>query len=71
MTSPRAYRVEVSQDGTQWSAPVATGESAGTFSTIAFKPVQARFIRITQTGTAEDGASWSMQKLQLFGSPAR
>jgi mono/diheme cytochrome c family protein len=71
MTSPRNYRVEVSLDGTHWSAPVAQGESAAPYTVISFEPVQARFVRITQTGTAPDSASWSMQKLQFYGTPAR
>lgn len=71
MTSPRGYRVEVSLDGTRWSAPVAQGESAAPYTIISFEPVQARFVRITQTATAPDSAAWSMQKLQFYGTPAR
>jgi len=71
MTSPRSYRVEVSVDGKQWSAPVAQGKSEATYTTISFKPVRARFVRVTQTATAPDSAAWSMQKLQFYGTPAR
>jgi hypothetical protein len=71
MTSPRAYRVQVSLDGTNWSAPVAQGESASDYSIISFEPVRARFVRITQTGTAADDAAWSMRELQLYGSLTR
>jgi mono/diheme cytochrome c family protein len=71
MTSPREYQVQVSLDGTNWSAPVARGESASEYTIIPFEPVRARFVRITQTGTAADDAAWSMRELQLYGSTTR
>ena len=45
------------------------GESAAT-TIIAFKPVQARFVRITQTANAEGAPVWSIQSLRLYGAPA-
>ena len=33
---------------------------------ITFAPVQAKFVRITQTGTAEPPVNWSIQRLRLF-----
>ena len=33
---------------------------------IAFAPVRAKYVRITQTGTAEPPANWSIQRLRLF-----
>ena len=48
--SPRRYKVEVSSDGATWSAPVAEGEGTGQSTVIAFAPVRAKFVRITQTG---------------------
>jgi hypothetical protein len=63
---PRRYKVEVSMDGTTWSAPVAEGEGAGQSTVITFAPTPARFIRITQTATVENAPSWSIQRLRLF-----
>jgi mono/diheme cytochrome c family protein/glucose/arabinose dehydrogenase len=70
-TSPRGFRVETSMDGTSWGPPVATGEGGGLMTAIAFRPVRARFVRITQTATAGDGAAWTIQRLRLYQAPAR
>jgi hypothetical protein len=53
-------------DGTTWSAPVATGEGTGQTTVIAFAPVQAKFVRITQTATVDAAPPWSIQRLRLF-----
>jgi mono/diheme cytochrome c family protein/glucose/arabinose dehydrogenase len=64
---PRGYQVQVSMDGTTWSAPVAAGAGTGAFTTITFAPVEARFVRITQTGAgAADGSPLAIQRLKLF-----
>ena len=70
-TFPRGYRVQLSMDGSTWGAPVAEGQGSGSTTVIAFPPAAAKFIRITQTGTATDNAPWSMQRLRLFAAPAR
>ena len=62
---PRGWAVQVSMDGETWSEPVATGEGKGTPVTITFAPVRAKFVRITQTGSAE-GVPWAMQQLRLW-----
>ena len=47
-----AYRVQVSMDGTTWSEPVAEGQGQDADDDDdARKPVQAKFVRITQTAT--------------------
>jgi hypothetical protein len=61
---PRGFQVQVSMDGTRWSAPVAQGQGAGAMTTVTFRPVQAKFVRITQT--AADPTPWSIQRLRLF-----
>jgi mono/diheme cytochrome c family protein len=68
---PRAYTVQVSTDGSTWSAPVAEGRAAGWRTVIVFKPVEARFVRITQTETAADAPAWSVQRLRLYQLPKR
>ncbi len=64
---PRAFKVEVSINGVDWGKqPVAQGQ--GSDLTIAtFKPVQAKFIRITQTGADATAPPWSIQRFRVFG----
>jgi hypothetical protein len=54
-------------DGTTWSAPVAEGRGTGRSTVIAFAPVQARFVRITQTATVENAPPWAVMLLRLYG----
>ena len=61
---PRDYQVQVSMDGTTWGQPVARGKGAGTLTDIAFPPVRAKFVRLTQSGTAD--APWTIQRLRLY-----
>ena len=68
-TYPRGYQVQVSIDGQTWSAPLAQGQGSGVTTSIALMPVRARFLRITQTATAENGAVWSIQGLRLYEAP--
>ena len=68
-TFPRVYRVEVSTDGTSWSAPVAEGQGSGRTTAIAFAPVRASVVRITQTATVENGAMWAIERLRLYQAP--
>ena len=63
---PRAYRVQVSMDGTIWSAPVAEGLGLAGSNVVALTPVRAKFVRITLTATAENAPPWSMQQMQLY-----
>jgi len=63
---PVAYRVQVSTDGTSWGAPIAQGSGGTPTTTIAFRPVQARFIRITQTGTAARNEWWAIQRIRVY-----
>ncbi|MEO8076990.1 MAG: c-type cytochrome [Acidobacteriota bacterium] len=61
---PRTYTVQVSTDGVKWSAPVATGKGAPGLGVASFKPVAAKFARITCT--TADAQAWSMKNLRLF-----
>jgi mono/diheme cytochrome c family protein/glucose/arabinose dehydrogenase len=67
MLPPAGYSVQVSTDGTTWSAPVAQGAGQNPKTTITFAPVQAKFVRVTQTGTpANPQAGWAIQRLTIF-----
>jgi mono/diheme cytochrome c family protein len=63
---PRGYRVEASLDGSKWGKPVAEGKGAGTRTIVAFAPVRAKFVRITQTDTVDNGPNWTMTNVRLF-----
>jgi hypothetical protein len=69
--TPIAYAVQVSMDGSTWSAPVAEGEGSGRRTVIAFKPVEARLVRITQTSTVANAPPWVVQRLRLYEQPKR
>jgi hypothetical protein len=68
---PRGYQVQVSMDGTTWSAPVAEGQGGGRSTTISFPPVRAKFVRITQTASSEDAPPWAVMLLRLYESTPR
>jgi mono/diheme cytochrome c family protein/glucose/arabinose dehydrogenase len=61
---PRGYEVEVSTDGSTWTQ-VATGTGTELLTDINFDPIQARFVRIRQTGEAKD-VPWSVRRLRLY-----
>jgi hypothetical protein len=52
---PRSYQVSLSKDGVNWGNPVATGSGA-IVTAVSFAARAARYIRITQTGSAS--ANW-------------
>jgi hypothetical protein len=53
-------------DGTTWGAPVAEGQGQNPTTTITLGPVQARFIRITQTATPQNPIGWAIQRIRIF-----
>jgi hypothetical protein len=56
-------------DGTTWGAPIAQGPGATPTTVIAFTPVQARFIRLTQTGTAAATEQWAIGQIRVYARP--
>ncbi len=64
---PRGYQVNVSVDGINWGAPVATGTGTAAGTTITFATQAARFIRVTQTGHGS-GPFWSIDEFNVFGT---
>ena len=57
-------------DGSTWSTPVAEGQGSGRRMVIPFKPVEAKFVRITQTATGANAPPWAIQRLRLYQRPA-
>lgn len=61
---PRKYKIEVSSNGAQWNSTDAQGDG-NVVTEIVFKtPQKARFVRITQLGTASN--YWGINELVLF-----
>jgi mono/diheme cytochrome c family protein len=67
---PRGHKVEVSMDGQSWTTvaegPGPAARPAGQTTVIRFEPVRAKFVKITQTATAEPPVNWSIQRLRLY-----
>ena len=71
---PIGYKVQLSMDGKTWAAPVAQGAGSPVTIVATFRPTQAKFVRVTQTGTAEDAPAWSVLNFRVYASgsaPAR
>ena len=67
---PVAYTVQLSTDGTTWGAPVAKG--AGQPTTLTwFAPTRAKFVRITQTGTAVNNEAWAIAAIRVYALPEK
>lgn len=65
--SPDAFEVQVSNDGITWSRPVASGRGSLGITQATFPTQQARYIRITQTGSKAK-RWWSIFELKVFRS---
>ncbi len=63
---PIAYKVQLSTDGKTWSAPVAEGAGSPATIVATFRPTQAKFVRVTQTGTAENAPAWSVLNFRVY-----
>jgi glucose/arabinose dehydrogenase/mono/diheme cytochrome c family protein len=63
-----AYRLQVSMDGTTWGDPIAEGQGQPTNPTtvMSFAPVQAKFVRITQTQSVQFNVGWAIQRVRIF-----
>jgi hypothetical protein len=61
---PRGYAVSVSNDGTNWGTPVASGAGQLGMTTITFPEQTARYLRVVQTGT-NDTYNWSIYELDV------
>lgn len=64
---PRGYRVQVSNDGTNWTT-VKEGQGFGWKQAITFAPQYAQYVRVEQTGTAPDW--WQIAEFHVYSVPA-
>ncbi|MEP6592894.1 MAG: c-type cytochrome, partial [Acidobacteriota bacterium] len=63
---PVGYSLQFSMDGATWLPPAATGTGLTPTTVIEVPRVSARFIRITQTGTAVNGEFWGVQQVRIL-----
>jgi hypothetical protein len=69
---PRGWEVRVSDDGQQWSEPIAKGEANKPVLDIAFpKGTSARHVRLIQTASGKTGLFWSIHELTVCGAEKR
>jgi hypothetical protein len=69
-TGPVSYSLQLSMDGNTWGTPVAQGDGDTPTTIATFKPSEARFIRITQTGTARNGELWGIVQIRIYQAPS-
>jgi hypothetical protein len=62
---PYGYKVQVSMDGSAWT-DVAQGAGSTPSTVIALTPVRAKYVRVTQTGTAPNGEYWGIAQFRIF-----
>jgi mono/diheme cytochrome c family protein len=67
---PRAYQVQVSDDGAAWKT-VAEGQGTGALTAIAFAPVRAKFVRLTEVSAEPNAPALAIRNLQLLGPAGR
>jgi mono/diheme cytochrome c family protein len=65
---PVGYTLQLSMDGSTWGDPVARGTGELPTTLMSFSPVQARFIRITQTGTASKTEQWAIGQVRVYAA---
>jgi len=63
----KAYKIEVSTDGSHWTEKVSVTNGDGGIDDISFAPVDARFVRMLGT---ERGTRWgySLYEFEVYGS---
>ena len=64
--SPVGYEVYVGTDANNLGSPVAVGVGTRDKTVIDFDPVEARFVKIVQTGSR--GSYWSVHELNIVAS---
>jgi glucosylceramidase len=60
---PRGYTLETSRDGARWEQ-AASGSGTGQLTAINLRPTRARWLRITQTGSAPQW--WTVADLRVY-----
>ena len=61
---PRGYQVFVSNDGSTWGNPIASGQGSGDYTIITFAQQSARYLTVVLT--ASTGSWWSIDEFYTF-----
>ncbi|HHV99644.1 MAG TPA: hypothetical protein GXX36_08745 [Clostridiaceae bacterium] len=61
----RGYSISVSNDGMNWSSPIAEGIGLGQDIQVSFPAQTARYIKVTQTGSANNNW-WSIAEFRVY-----
>jgi hypothetical protein len=64
---PRGYQVTVSNDGTNFGSVIASGAGNSAITDISFAAQTARFVKVTQTGSAA-GNYWSIHEFNVYNT---
>ncbi len=64
---PRGYSVTVSNDGTNWSPPVATGAGTGQITTIRLDGRRVQYVRVTLTAS-DPNDWWSVADVRAYAN---
>ena len=64
----RSYQVFTSTDGVNFGTPVATGTGTQGVTAVPFTQTTARYVRVTQLTSAGQGAWWSINDFNVYGS---
>jgi hypothetical protein len=64
--SPQKYELYVSDNGTDWYGPGASGTGADVMTIVSFPSSTVQYVRVTQTGSK--GNWWSIHEVYAFGS---
>ena len=68
----QCFKVEVSPDGRDWATVIDKPDNKLDLHhdyTELREPVQARFVKVTNTAQCHDGAKFSIKDLRIFGNP--
>jgi glucosylceramidase len=61
---PRGYQVYVSNDGSTWGGPIASGQGSSGYTVITFSQQSARYVKVVLT--ASTGSWWSIDEFYAF-----
>jgi hypothetical protein len=64
--SPQKYELFVSDNGTDWYGPGASGNGSDVMTVVSFPSATVQYVRIVQTGSK--GNWWSIHEVYAFGS---
>ena len=62
----RAFTVEVSGDGENWTLAAEVADNGGDWSNVSFQPVKGNYVRITVTEPGEDGVA-RIADIDIYG----